>query len=139
MRYAFAIALSLTVIVGRDARADDWPQWRGTKRDGAWTEKGIVGTFPSTGLAPLWRASVGAGWSSPVVAQGRVYVFDSELQQPLAWERVHCFEETTGKPLWTHRYEVSYPDWAFDPTSVAGPNATPIVRDGKLYTVGATG
>jgi outer membrane protein assembly factor BamB len=31
----------------------------------------------------------------------------------------------------------AYPEWAFDPNA-GGPRATPIVRDGKVYTVGAT-
>src|SRR5713226_3441058 len=120
-------------------RAEDWPQWRGPHRDGVWRETGILETFPPGGLTIRWRVSVGYGWSSPVVTQGRVYLTDSRMERPKAWERVHCFDENTGKPLWTHSDEVSYPDWAFDPTQRSGPRATPIVQSGKLYTLGATG
>jgi outer membrane protein assembly factor BamB len=70
------------------------------------------------------------------VAKGRVYLTGSELRKPKAKERVHCFEEATGKPFWTVAYDVVYPDWAFPER---GPTATPIVQDGKLYTLGNKG
>lgn len=119
--------------------ADDWPQWRGLNRDGACRETGLLETFPAGGLEVRWRAPVGWGFSSPVVAGGRVFLADAEVVQPKPKERVHCFEETTGKALWTHSYEAAYPDWAFDPAQESGPVATPVVRDGKVYTVGRLG
>jgi outer membrane protein assembly factor BamB len=82
---------------------------------------------------------VAHGYSSPIVAQGRVHVTDAELQGGKATERVVCFEETTGKRLWMDSREVSYPDWAFTPGQEKGPNSTPIVRDGKLYVLGSLG
>jgi outer membrane protein assembly factor BamB len=120
------------------APAEDWPQWRGLNRDGVWNETGILDSFPANGLKIAWRASVGRGWSSPVVAQGRVYVTDVEVARSNATERVLCFDEATGKLLWSHAYGVNYPDWAFDPNA-GGPRSTPIVRDGKLFTQGCTG
>ena len=118
--------------------ADDWPQWRGPNRDGVWNESGVMQTFPAGGLAVKWRAPVGPGWSSPVVARGRVYVTDVELSRPAAHERVLCFDEENGTLLWAHRYEAAYPDWAFEPNA-GGPRSTPIVREGKVYTLGAMG
>jgi outer membrane protein assembly factor BamB len=131
------IALGASLSLMPFAHAD-WPQWRGPNRDGVWSETGIMESFPADGLKTKWRAPVGRGWSSPVVAQGRVFVTDVELKAPDAWERVLCFDETTGKPLWTHRYTVKYPDWAFSPTG-GGLRATPIIRDGRIYTLGALG
>ncbi len=84
------------------SNADDWPQWRGPQRDGVWRESGLVERIPESGLAVRWRAKVGPGWSSPVMAQGCVYVTDSELVRPKARERIHCFDEASGKVLWTH-------------------------------------
>ncbi|MBI3415476.1 MAG: PQQ-binding-like beta-propeller repeat protein [Verrucomicrobia bacterium] len=121
-----------------DTRAVDWPQWRGPNRDGSWNETGIMESFPAGGLNVSWRKPVGRGWSSPVVAQGRVFVTDVEIAERKAIERVLCFDEASGTLLWKHEYPVGYPDWAFDPNA-GGPRATPIVRDGRLFTLGALG
>lgn len=119
-------------------RAEDWPQWRGVNRDGVWHESAGVGPFPADGLKVTWRVPVGRGWSSPVVAKGRVYVTDLELAAPVAWERMLCLEEGTGRRLWQHRYAAKYPEWAFAPDA-GGPRATPLVEGGRVYTLGALG
>ena len=140
-RVACMIGLLLSAI---SARADDWPQWRGPNRDGVWHETGILETFPAGGLKVRWRAPVGPGYSSPVVAEGRVFVTDCELgpkEKRQAKERVHCFDEASGQLLWAYSYEVKYPDYAWPPDADPGqgPAPTPIVKDGKVYTVGGMG
>ena len=49
-------------------------------------------------------------------------------------ERVLCLNEADGTILWKHEYDCSY-----DMDYPAGPRATPIVRDGRVYAVGAMG
>ncbi len=127
------------LLAGRCAMATDWPQFRGPHRDGHWDETGIVETFPREGLKIRWRRPVGGGFSSPVVAQGRVFVSDVELKQPSSRERVHCFEEKSGKVLWVFGYQEHYGEWTFVPERGAGPTATPIVEQGRIYVVGANG
>jgi outer membrane protein assembly factor BamB len=129
------VALISTVAV----RADDWPQWRGPNRDGVWRETGTLETFPPKGLKIVWRAPVGIGFSSPVVADGRVYVTDSELAKPKARERVNAFDALSGKPVWSYADDVNYPDTAFDEKYPRGPISTPIVADGRIYTWGPAG
>src|SRR6266849_5452726 len=85
--------------------ATDWPQWRGSNRDAVWTESGIVEKLPTTGLKVLWRAPVAMGYSSPVIAAGKVYLSDAELKKPLVRERVHCLEADSGKLRWTSSSE----------------------------------
>jgi len=127
----------LALLLPLAVRAADWPQWRGPNRDGVWSETGILQTFPAEGLKVRWRAPVGPGWSSPVVAQGRVYLTDMRLEKPRAWERIQCLKESTGKLLWSREPElVSYPDWAFIPEHGGGPAATPIVEAGRIYSLG---
>jgi outer membrane protein assembly factor BamB len=138
-RTLLATSLALPLLLFAALRADDWPQWRGPHRDGVYRETGLLESFPAGGLKIRWRAPVGWGFSSPVVAQGRVYLADSEVVKPKAKERIHCFDEATGKTLWTHVYEVDYEDWAFDPKQEIGPVATPIIHKGKVYTVGRLG
>jgi outer membrane protein assembly factor BamB len=52
---------------------------------------------------------------------------------------VYCFDETDGKRLWTHSYPVDYPEHAFAPPPGSGPTATPVVFNGKIYTLGSMG
>jgi outer membrane protein assembly factor BamB len=133
-----AAVLGLCLLFAQAAAAGDWPQWRGPNRDGVWDETGILQTFPAGGLNIAWRAPVGRGWSSPVIARGRVYVTDVRLARPSATERVLCFEAATGNVLWSHAYGLEYPDWAFGPDG-GGPRSTPIVHGDRLFALGATG
>ncbi len=127
--------------------ADDWPQWLGPKRDGIWREKNILTTFPKKGLKYNWRVKIGAGYSGPAVADGRVFITDRRLQQGVenprnpfgrravpGTEGIICIDEKTGKVLWKKEYncpyEVSYP---------AGPRTTPVVDGDKVYTLGTMG
>src|SRR5262245_49742245 len=101
-------AVVATLLGAGAALGTDWPQFRGPNRDGSWEENGILESFPREGLKIRWRRPVGGGWSSPVVVQGRVFIFDVELTKPSARERLHCFEEKTGKVLWVYAYEEKY-------------------------------
>jgi outer membrane protein assembly factor BamB len=129
------------------ARADDWPQWMGPKRDSTWRETGILEKFPEAGPKVLWRVPVSGGYAGPAVADGRVYVADFQtdaninaLSTPEARpdlkgkERIVCRDAKTGQEIWTHSYDcqyaISYP---------AGPRCTPTVHQGKVYSLGAEG
>lgn len=127
------------------AAADEWPQWFGPRRDAVWRETGIVETLE--GLKERWRTPIGAGYAGPAVAGGRVFVTDRVLSagardpaspftrgKTPSVERVLCLNEADGKVLWKHEYDcpytIAYP---------ADPRTTPVVRDGKVYTLGAEG
>ncbi|HIK92323.1 MAG TPA: hypothetical protein EYG03_10130 [Planctomycetes bacterium] len=116
-----------------ELRADDWPQWRGPNRDGVWRETGIVNAIPPGALKVRWRAKVGRGYSGPVVSDGSVFVTDQVFNPEV--ERVLCFEEVTGKPVWTHSYPVDYENMEYG----NGPRASPTVHDGRVYTLGTQG
>ncbi|MEW6303769.1 MAG: PQQ-binding-like beta-propeller repeat protein [Verrucomicrobiota bacterium] len=143
-RCGFAIAFFAAASF---AVADDWPQWLGPQRDSIWRETGIIEKFPPGGLKPVWRTPIGAGYSGPAVANGRVYVMDRFVNTNASArassnqrgaipgnERVVCLDEATGKILWTHEYDCPY-DVAYS----AGPRVTPVVHDGKVYTLGTEG
>ena len=115
------------------ANGEDWPQWRGVNRDGVWRETGLVERFAGPQLPIRWRQPVGSGYSGPTVAAGRVFVTD-RLVEPEQVERVHCFDEQTGKPLWKHTYPCVY-TISYD----AGPRATVTVDGERIYALGAMG
>src|SRR5262245_48484777 len=72
--------LNGAVIFSANVSADEWPQWRGPRRDGTWRETGVVDRFSSAELKPLWRAPIGSGYSGPTVADGRVFVTDRVIE-----------------------------------------------------------
>ncbi|MDB6036809.1 MAG: hypothetical protein JWM99_650 [Verrucomicrobiales bacterium] len=117
-------------------QAKDWPQWRGPNRDGAWTESGILDSFPSTGLVPKWQIPVGFGYSSPIIANGKIYLSDLVVEKPLVHERVLCFNARSGKRLWMTQHDATPPDWFFVPDQMRGPGPTPIIQNGRVYTIG---
>src|SRR6478735_2908686 len=90
-----AAALTLLLLLSAAVRAEDWPQWRGPNRDGVFSETGLLESFPAGRLKVRWRVPVGWGFSSPVVAQGRVFVTDARLENPNVREQVLCFDEAT--------------------------------------------
>lgn len=127
-------AASLLCLVIASASGDDWPQWRGPNRDGVWRETGIVEKFSTSELKPQWRVEIGSGYCGPTVAKGRVYLMDLIIR-PTSSERIHCFDEKTGKSLWSHQYECAYGRVQYP----AGPRACVTIHDGKAYALGSTG
>ena len=54
-RFALAvIGMGLLLFAGA-THADDWPQWRGPKRDGISQEKNLLKTWPKEGPKRLWH------------------------------------------------------------------------------------
>ena len=142
-----ASALFLTLTVAATSRADDWPQWLGPKRDGIWRETGILAKFPAGGPKVRWRTPIDEGYSGPSVAGGKVYITDrvrnKGVKQPenafkkppvAGVERVLCLNEADGKILWKHEYPCEY-----RVSYSAGPRTSPVIADGKVYTLGAMG
>ncbi len=128
------IALGITCCLIDTTFADDWPQWRGPARDGVWRETGIIDKFASDVLEPVWRVDIGSGYSGPTIADGRVYVTD-RVTKPKQIERVHCFDEKTGKKIWSHEYDCVYRNVSYE----AGPRASVTVHDGRAYALGTMG
>lgn len=141
------LALLALFATGVTLQADDWPQWLGPQRDGVWRETGLIEKFPSEGARVRWRTPIGAGYSGPAVVGGKVYVTDRVLapgaknsanpfgrDQVAGKERVLCLDEKTGKELWKHEYDVAYAI-----SYPAGPRCTPVVAEGKVWTLGAMG
>jgi len=79
------------------AQADDWPQWRGPRRDGISLEKGLLQTWPADGPTLRWKAAdIGTGYSSPSVVGGRVYLQTTHDQD----EFTLALDEKTGAKVW---------------------------------------
>jgi outer membrane protein assembly factor BamB len=124
------LALPLLLLMTTAARAEDWPGWLGPRRDGSTTEK----IAPWKGdLKILWKKPVGEGHSSPVVADGKVFLHTKVKDKTV--ERIEAFDAATGDDAWTRDYERG----AFTALYGNGPRGTPSVVGGKLYANGITG
>lgn len=126
------IVFLITLLMTTPLSAEDWPEWRGLNRDGVWNETGIVPSY--TQLNPKWRVEISSGYSGPTIADGRVYVSD-RVVSPKQIERVLCFDEATGKALWTHEYDCAYRNVSY----TAGPRTSVQIRNGVAYSLGTMG
>jgi outer membrane protein assembly factor BamB len=127
---AAGIVLSLSSVVS-NRTLDDWPQWRGLKRDGISAERGLLKTWPSGGPPLAWRATgAGDGYSSFSSAHGRLYTLGARG----GTEYVMAFDAATGNKVW----EVAH-GRRFGNDRGDGPRATPTVDGDRLYAYGASG
>lgn len=115
--------------------AADWPQWRGPRGDGQARGAQLPERLPSGEIQPLWTAATAEGWSSPIIAEGRVFVTDRVGNE----ERLSAFDATNGELLWRRANPV-----AFEPHEVGrrhgnGPKSTPVYSDGRVYSLGIAG
>src|SRR5262245_31880173 len=76
-------------------RADDWPQWLGSKRDGSTREK-VAAWDANSPPKQLWKAAVGNGYSSPVAAGGKVFVHARGTDVAKEEEVLTAFDAATG-------------------------------------------
>ena len=116
-------------------KTGNWPQWRGPNRDGYIGEYSVPRVWPKS-LKEVWKVTVGVGHSSPLFADGKVYVFARQGEE----EVLLSLDAATGKELWRN----ASPPVAYEMNPAArahgkGPKSTPIAVGGKVFTLGITG
>lgn len=114
-----------------NARAADWPQWRGPNRDGISQETVWLTQWPANGLKQLWKFEAGTGCSSVAVSGGRLFTMGNQKDEDTVW----CLDAATGKVFWQHSYPAPLDAKLYE----GGPNATPTVVGDHVYTVGKRG
>jgi len=124
------IVTALSLSAGASAQ---WPQWRGPSRDGVVTAAATP-NWPSS-WRRAWRADVGEGYSSPVVADRRVFVHSRRDPD----EIVTSVDLATGRTLWQQKYATPFNKNQYATSMSKGPHATPLVAGGVLVTVGGMG
>ncbi len=123
--------LCLAALVALAAGAD-WPQFLGPARNATSPETGLLASWPRKGPPVAWEKEVGEGFSSPVVAGGRLILFHRVDDD----EVVECLDAATGKEIWKHKTPTAYQD----PLGKGnGPRSTPAVSGGRVYTLSPGG
>ena len=117
------------------AVADDWPQWRGPRRDGTSQETGLLQQWPKQGPKLLWQLpDIGDGYATPVVAGARIYLLSN---RGLDNEFVQALAVKDGKPIWSTRLgKVGNAD---QQPSYPKARSTPTLDGERLYALGSDG
>src|SRR6185503_4846291 len=120
----------LSTLIVFPVLADDWPQWRGPRRDGMSTETGLAQTWASNGPPVLWMArGLGVGYSSVSVVGDRIYTMGDSGD----FSYVHALDAAEhGKVVWSTR--VGKPGWDYP-----GTRSTPTVDGDRVYALGQWG
>jgi outer membrane protein assembly factor BamB len=122
----------LATAMAIEARAQDWPQWRGPNRDAKAADFKAPKTWPKE-LKQQWKVEVGEGVATPALVGGKLFVFSRQDGN----EVLRCLNAADGKELWQDKYEslgASGPASGF-----SGPRSSPAVADGKVVTLGVRG
>ncbi len=146
---AAAAAALLLLFLRLPLAAEPWPGWRGPTHDGASAEtSGWPAAWPPR---PLWRACVGEGCTSPVLADGVLYTFGWSGQEPgrprgtnpAGTDTVLALDARTGRELWRQTYPCPYQGRVRrgDLGQYGGPSATPALdtAGGRLFTLSTDG
>lgn len=137
LKLVFTIFI-LSFFVSATALSQEWSQWRGPDRNGVVKNFKVPGEWPEQ-LTRVWSVAVGAGLSSPVISNGRIYLLTREGDN----EVVLCINASNGKGIWKSNYSSPFipnpqatSGTLFPQSRGKGPFATPLVYRNKVYTLG---
>lgn len=119
---------------GAEVTNGDWAEFRGPNRDNV--VRGVtLADWTASPPKGVWEKpiDVGPGWGSFAVVGDRLYTMEQQGNE----EAVVCLDAATGKLAWKEPFK--YPAFFKEKISGAGPRSTPTVKDGRVYTFGATG
>jgi outer membrane protein assembly factor BamB len=117
-----------SVLLG-NTQASDWSHYRGPQGSGVSGE--AFKPSPGREWSVLWRARVGVGTASSVVANGFLYTMGHV--DGADW--VHCLDAATGKVLWTFKQPVSLDPNLFE----GGARSTPTLDGQRLFALSHEG
>jgi outer membrane protein assembly factor BamB len=127
---SLGFASTLLTAVGV-ARSGDWPQWRGPMRTGHLPQGDELPRALAAEPKVVWRVKVGEGFASPVVAAGRVFVFDHQSDR----EVLHALAVDNGREHWRAEIDDAFKDSQGPP----GPRCTPLVDGDRVYAQSCRG
>ena len=128
---AINVAVLLLALGTSPVEGEDWPQFRGPTGQGHSTERGLPVEW-SESKNVVWKTPVpGRGWSSPVVADGRVWLTTSTRANGASL-RLLAYDVATGRELVNVEvFHLRSSDLLNIKNSQASP--TPIVDGDRVY------
>jgi outer membrane protein assembly factor BamB len=128
------VSAPLIMPVSPAVASSGWLSWRGPQQNGTSLEKGLPDKISAD--AALWSAAF-PGQSTPVIANGRLYIMGYLGEGPDLQEGVACFDAETGKKIWEHLYN----DFISDTIYLRYATSSPAVdsETGNVYVQGTQG
>jgi outer membrane protein assembly factor BamB len=123
------LAAAALALLAAPASAGDWPGFRGPDRSGASAETGWQADWQAHPPRPVWKASVGSGYSAVSVAGGLAYTMGNAGGQDTVW----ALDAATGDLAWRFDYPCR------SPSSNPGPRSTPLVDSGAVFALSRYG
>src|SRR5580765_4281502 len=111
-----------------------WLAWRGPEQNGSSRETGLPDKV--TTKDALWIADF-PGQSTPVIANGKLYIMGYLGEGPDLQEGVACFDAETGKKLWQQMYNDFISDTIYQ--RYATSSATVDEETGDVFMQGTQG
>ncbi|MEM7453733.1 MAG: PQQ-binding-like beta-propeller repeat protein [Planctomycetota bacterium] len=105
----------------------DWPQILGPGRNGVATGETLLNEWADNGPELLWARAVGEGNAGVVVVAGNVIVFHRHNKFLIC----EALDAATGEPFWRTKIDAGRRNALMD--GDAGPKATPLVDDGRIF------
>ena len=136
-RPILSTVLALITAFGAAATAQnslDYQQWRGQHRDGAASGFLEPKAWPEV-LTLRWKVEVGEGYATPLVVGQTVYMFTRREGN----EVLSALSASNGAERWRSSYPAPYSPSQPAAAHGAGPKATPLFHEGKLFTLGISG
>ncbi|MDB6058156.1 MAG: Pyrrolo-quinoline quinone repeat-containing protein [Verrucomicrobiales bacterium] len=120
----FASAISTSSF----AAVNGWLNWRGPNQNGSSSARNLPSTLNAK--ETLWTADF-PGMSTPVIANGKLYIMGYVGEGPELQEGVACFDAESGKLLW----QKVYPDFLSDTIYLRYATSSPTVDEetGNVY------
>ena len=122
-----ANGVSVAAVVG-------WLNWRGPHRNGVSLEKGLPDKVDAKN--PLWSVDF-RGASTPVIANGRLYIMGYVGSGPELQEGIGCFDAETGQKLWEQLFSDYLSDIIYQRYASSNPAIDP--ETGNVYIQGTQG
>lgn len=159
----FVATLAVGIAIFSGSAFAQWNQWGGPKRDFKVISSTLANEWPEGGPQKIWSRSLGDGYSSIAVDDGKLYT----MYRDGVDEIIIALRADNGEMIWKHQYSSSVVDENAKPDETdetkaahkddkdskkepkvknkfetrygVGPNSTPLVHNGKVYALGVNG
>jgi outer membrane protein assembly factor BamB len=117
------------------APAADWPNFRGPNHNGISSETGWLAKWPQEGPKRLWKASLGLGYASVTVANGRAYASGNQGNTAT----LYCFDAATGSNFWKFPFANQIMNDYSQPRGMGGTSSAATIEGDRVYLLSGDG